>query len=107
MIDVDTVVGNPIKGSNSLIIPISKVVMGFASGGSEFSPNKDKMPFGGGTGGSLCINPVAFLVIGENDVKLLRMDNHNSSMKEYLPEITLKALDLIKPKNEITVEPFK
>ena len=38
MIDVNTIVGEPIETSNNIIIiPISKVGFGFASGGSEFN----------------------------------------------------------------------
>ncbi len=38
MVDVNTIIGDPIETSNSIvIIPISKVCFGFAAGGSEFS----------------------------------------------------------------------
>ena len=41
MIDVDTIIGEPIStGIDTLIIPISKVCFGFAAGGSEFNTNK-------------------------------------------------------------------
>ena len=37
MVDVDTIVGNPVNTeSGDTIIPISKVAFGFAAGGSEF-----------------------------------------------------------------------
>ena len=37
MIDVNTIIGEPIETSNGIvIIPISKVCFGFAAGGSEF-----------------------------------------------------------------------
>lgn len=62
MIDVDTIIGEPIQCANNIVImPISKVRFGFAAGGSEFScetidgyskKEKDeeiqyKLPFGG------------------------------------------------------------
>ncbi len=72
MIDVDTIIGEPIETTNNIIIiPVSKVNFGFAAGGSEFKPksfveksknkNKeeheekiasedDRLPFGGGSG---------------------------------------------------------
>lgn len=65
MVDVNTIIGEPIETSNNIIIiPISKVGFGFASGGSEFNTetideyrkdDKDeqihyKLPFGGGSG---------------------------------------------------------
>ena len=54
MIDVNTIVGEPIRTPDGItIIPVSKVSMGFASGGSDFvSKNQSggKNPFGGGGG---------------------------------------------------------
>ena len=65
MVDVNTIIGEPIQASNNtVIIPISKVSFGFAAGGSEFKGEtideynrKDKdeqiqyrLPFGGGAG---------------------------------------------------------
>ena len=65
MVDVNTIIGEPIETGNGItIIPISKVCFGFAAGGSEFSgetikeynkKDKDeeieyKLPFGGGSG---------------------------------------------------------
>lgn len=64
MIDVNTIIGEPIETSNNIvIIPISKVGFGFAAGGSEFKgetideyTKKEKeeaiqyrLPFGGGS----------------------------------------------------------
>ena len=75
MIDVNTIIGEPIETSNNIvIIPISKVSFGFAAGGSEFKgetideySKKDKeeeiqyrLPFGGGSGAGVTINPIAF-----------------------------------------------
>lgn len=63
MVDVNTIVGDPIQTSNNVvIIPISKVNFGFAAGGSEFNGktkdpvkkeqeiSKERLPFGGGSG---------------------------------------------------------
>lgn len=99
MIDVNTVVGDAIKGiDGKVVIPVSKVMMGFAAGGSDFSPKTDKMPFGGGTGGSISINPIAFLVVGEDGIKLLHLDqgmNVYEAVIEKVPELANKAINLI------------
>ena len=104
MIDVNTIIGEPIETSNNIvIIPISKVSFGFAAGGSEFKgetvdeyTKKDKeeeiqyrLPFGGGSGAGVTINPVAFLVIQPNGVKLMPV-NHTSSLDkllDYMPDL--------------------
>jgi sporulation protein YtfJ len=75
MIDVDTIVGNPIPaGDGIVIIPVSKVAFGFGAGGSNFgtpTENIDKQAFGGGAGAGVSISPVAFLVVSNNTVRLL------------------------------------
>ena len=101
MIDVNTIIGEPIETiSNVIIIPVSKVGFGFAAGGSEFKGeaineyNKKekeeqiqyKLPFGGGSGAGVSINPVAFIVIQENNVRLLPIE-HCSSIDRLLDYI--------------------
>ena len=108
MIDVNTIIGEPIETStNVVIIPISKVGFGFAAGGSEFKgetideyTKKEKedqvqyrLPFGGGSGAGVSISPVAFLVVAPNSVKLLPVD-HNSCLDrllDYIPDLLEKA----------------
>lgn len=107
MIDVDTIIGEPIETSNNIIIiPISKVGFGFAAGGSEFKgetideySKKDKeeaiqyrLPFGGGSGAGVSISPIAFLVVQQNSVKLLPV-NHSSAVDkllDYVPDLIEK-----------------
>lgn len=108
MVDVNTIIGEPIETSNNVvIIPISKVVFGFAAGGSEFNgetideySKKEKeesiqyrLPFGGGSGAAVNINPIAFLVIQANNIKLLPV-NHSSAMDkllDYMPDLVEKT----------------
>lgn len=96
MIDVDTIVGKPIGVYDGVIaIPISKVKMGFASGGSDFKGvAKTDSPFGGATGGSVSISPIAFLVIKNNEARILHLQSDT-----HLYE---KIIDLFdeKPNNE-------
>lgn len=96
MIDVNTIIGDPIQASNSIVvIPISKVSFGFAAGGSEIKVEKseERFPFGGGTGAGISLNPVAFLVIQENMVKLLPIDHSTSIDKllDYIPDLFEKV----------------
>ena len=108
MIDVNTIIGETIETSNNIvIIPISKVSFGFAAGGSEFKgetvdeyTKKEKeeqvqyrLPFGGGSGAGVTINPIAFLVIQENNVKLMPVNNTSSLDKllDYMPDLMEKA----------------
>ncbi len=112
MIDVNTIIGEPIETSNNIvIIPISKVSFGFAAGGSEFKgetideySKKEKeeeiqyrLPFGGGSGAGVTINPIAFLVIQPNNVKLMPV-NHSSSLDkllDYIPDLIEKTNNML------------
>ena len=122
MIDVNTIIGEPIETSNNIaIIPISKVSFGFAAGGSEFKGEtvdeyrkKEKeeevqyrLPFGGGSGAGVTINPIAFLVIQGENVKLMPV-NYSSSIDkllDYIPDLLDKTNNMInkciqKPKDK-------
>lgn len=101
MIDVNTIVGEPIKNTDgSLILPISKVSFGFASGGSEFkdsvSSNQDKnYPFGGGSGAGVSLKPIAFLVIKEDSsVRLLPLNAENTY--EKIVDLVPQVLEMIR-----------
>ena len=95
MVDVNTIVGDAVETKDgSLIIPISKVSFGFASGGSEFSKVKNdlpttKYPFGGGAGAGVSVKPVAFLVIKNDNIRLLPVDQENTYDKlvDSIPQI--------------------
>ena len=98
MVDVNTIIGEPIEtNNNTIIIPISKVGFGFAAGGSEFKGEtideytkrekeeaiQYRLPFGGGSGAGVSIAPVAFLVVQQNNVKLLPVE-HCSAIDRLL-----------------------
>lgn len=87
MADVNTVVGDPITTADgTIIIPISRVSYGFASGGSDLpsksQPNREL--FGGGAGAGITISPVAFLTICQGNVRLLQLDPFNSSVDRII-----------------------
>lgn len=107
MVDVNTIIGEPIETSNNvIIIPISKVGFGFAAGGSEFKgetideyTRRDKeeaiqyrLPFGGGSGAGVSISPVAFLVVQQNTVKLLPVEHGScvDRLLDYVPDLMEK-----------------
>ncbi|TCL68523.1 sporulation protein YtfJ [Hydrogenispora ethanolica] len=94
MVDVNTILGDPVETPDgNVIVPISKVTFGFAAGGSEFDTNQPKpkekekdratqeaeanaFPFGGGSGAGITIHPVAFLVVGKDQTKLLPVESN-------------------------------
>ena len=108
MVDVNTIIGEPIETSNNMvIIPISKVCFGFAAGGSEFRGEtvneyrkiekeeeiQYKLPFGGGSGAAVSITPVAFVVITQDAIKLMPVEHSSTIDKllDYVPDLMEKA----------------
>ncbi len=83
MVDVNTVVGDAVESPDgSVIIPISRVMFGFAAGGGEYDlasgktspPAVPQLPFAGGSGAGVTVQPVGFLVVGQGTVRLLPVD---------------------------------
>lgn len=109
MASADTIIGDPIVMSeNVTCVPISKVSYGFASGGSDFGkvpePNKN---FAGGGGAGMTITPVAFLVLQDGKVRVLGIDETESSSEKaiaMIPDVIEKIKDLFKKDKENTVE---
>lgn len=106
MVDVNSIVGDPITSPDgTIIIPVSKVSYGFASGGSDI-PSKAQPArelFGGGTGAGITINPIAFITISNGNVKLLQIDPYNSSADRVVgmvPEVVDKISSLFNKKKE-------
>ena len=113
MVDVNTIIGDAISTPDgTVIIPVSKVTFGFASGGSDFQskPGADNKLFGGGSGAGITIVPVAFIVVANGDVKLLQISEAPSTTTDRLvamvPDIFDRVKDLFdknkKKKNEDT-----
>lgn len=100
MIDVNTIIGDAVETKDgSVMIPISKVSFGFASGGSEFHSKSEvnentKFPFGGGCGAGVSVKPVAFLVVKNDNVRLLSVDHENTydRIVDSIPQV----IDLLK-----------
>ncbi len=81
MIDVNTIVGQPVETkAGSVIIPVSKVNCGFATGGgNNISENKtedNKDNFSGGSGAGVMLHPTAFLIVEKGQIRLLPLDNN-------------------------------
>jgi sporulation protein YtfJ len=100
MVDTNSVVGDPITAPDgTIIIPISKVNYGFGSGGSDLPVKMaEKQFFGGGTGAGVTITPVAFLVVSNGDIRLLRVDAGSTSVDRLIdqaPELINRISNMI------------
>lgn len=96
LVDVDIVVGKPIETTSELtIIPLTKVTMGYVSGGGEYNTElrdlkKDlQYPFSGGSGAGMSLKPIGFLVINGTCVELVKIESKSAIERliETVPEV--------------------
>lgn len=110
MVDVNTIIGDPINcADGTIIIPVSKVNFGFASGGSDFntksnvSSSSGNPLFGGGSGAGVSIVPIAFLVVSSKGVSLLPIDQPSyaaiDKIIDGVPDLIEKAKDVFGKKD--------
>lgn len=105
MVDVNTIIGDPIKANEEVtIIPVSRVAFGFGSGGSTFSnaDKKDNGNFGGGVGGGVTISPVAFLIVSKSGVKMINVDQASplDRLVDMAPDVLEKIISKFPKKDE-------
>ena len=98
--DSETVVGKHIVVSDSItIIPVSKLSLGFASGGSDFPSKSQKDLFGGGGGAGITVTPKAFLVIENGSVRMLQLARDGESIDRLcnmIPDAVSQISSLLK-----------
>lgn len=99
MIDVNTIVGDPVETPDgAVVIPISKVGLGFGVGGSDYasknskSADSDTPMFGGGAGGGVSINPVAFMVVDKGRIRLMPV-NPETTIYDRILDMVPMAID--------------
>ncbi|MBP7634862.1 sporulation protein [Candidatus Ozemobacteraceae bacterium] len=81
-INSKTVVGEPITVQNWTVIPVTKVSFGFGAGGGE--GKKESNAFGGGSGGGATIEPMAFIAVNPNEVKLISLKGKDTVWEKLL-----------------------
>lgn len=122
MIDVNTIVGDAVETNDgSVIIPVSRVSFGFVAGGAEYGQGKDgqtetlsseetqsgqELPFGGGAGAGVTVNPMAFLVVGNGQVKLLPVDAGSlyGQIINAVPQVITELKDAFKGERDKKVD---
>ena len=105
MADVNTIVGNPIlTAGETMILPVSRLSMGFISGGGEYGCEKRRTPiqrsaeemnevscypFAGAAVAGMTITPLAFLSVNNGCVKVMPADYNTTFDRavEILPEL--------------------
>lgn len=107
-IDANTIIGDPIKTDTTVVVPISKVTIGFGIGGGEYSKGYDEKHvkssesksercdtnFAGGSAGAISVQPVAFVVVENGATRLMSLDD-NVNLVDNILSITPKVIDKI------------
>lgn len=105
MIDADSIIGKPINlDDGTIIIPVNRVSYGFASGGSDL-PSKQTGNFAGGGGAGITMEPVAFLVIKNDSVRVMQINAHPGTVDKLVdsfPDMVDKVSGLVKGKKDET-----
>ena len=92
MIDVNTVVGDPITTPDgTTLIPVSKVSLGFASGGTD----GNNLRFGAGAGAGVTITPIAFIVVKDGNTRMIYVAPPVNSAVDKLVDMIPDAADKI------------
>lgn len=103
IIDVNTVIGSPIKANDgTFIIPISKVVVGVLSGGGEYGKinlfkKGNDLPYSAGNGAIVSVKPCGFLINEGNGYKMISVSD---SPYEKIFEKTTDFFEKITKGNE-------
>ena len=108
MMDANTIIGDPIQTGEVTLIPVSRLSFGFASGGSDFVTKNQKPgaenTFGGGSGASAKMEPVAFLIIRGDSVRLLPVApgpiTTVDRIVDAVPEVVDKVTEFIEKQQE-------
>ena len=102
MVDANTVVGTPIETpSGTTIIPISKISVGYAAGGTDNTAKKEggaKVMFAGGGGTGLSVQPVCFIAVdalGNAEVLPLATNGEAPDAIERIAGLIEKTPDII------------
>ena len=113
MVDANTIIGTPIQTGDVTLIPVSRLSFGIASGGSDFTTKNQKPgadnSFGGGSGASAKLEPVAFLIIRGESVKLLPVAPPPATtvdrVIEAVPEVVDKVTEFWEKQQEKKGQP--
>ena len=113
MVDANTIIGTPIQTGDVTLIPVSRLSFGIASGGSDFTTkirSRRRTTVSAAAGGaSAKLEPVAFLIIRGESVKLLPVAPPPATtvdrVIEAVPEVVDKVTEFWEKQQEKKGQP--
>ena len=99
MMDANTIVGKPIEIGGVTVVPVCKISIGYASGGTDFAQknqktNKDNS-FGGGAGMGVNVTPISLLVINEGNVRIIAAEQPASNTVDKVIDLVPNVVDKV------------
>lgn len=103
MVNANTVVGEPITTPDGVtLIPVSRMSFGFGCGGSDYG--KTNASFGGGAGGGMKVEPVAFIVVKDGTTRVLPVAKPAATtvdrVIDMVPDVMTRVENFIDKKNQ-------
>lgn len=94
MVDSNSVIGEPITTPDGVtLIPVSRVSLGFGSGGGTYVQTSER--FGGGGGAGVKIDPVAFLVIKDGQTRMVPVAVPATATVDRVLEMAPQLIDRV------------
>ena len=94
MVDSNTIIGEPIATPDGVtLIPVSRVSLGFGSGGGTYGQTSER--FGGGGGAGVKIDPVAFLVIKDGQTRMMPVAVPATATVDRVLEMAPQLIDRV------------
>ncbi len=100
IVDTKTLIGEPVTSAGKTVMPIIRVSAGFGSAGGERNGQAGKMGFAAGGYAGVNMEPIGFVVISKDDVRLLTVSGRHtfSRIVDMVPEV----ISRVKEGKEVT-----
>ena len=98
ILKVDTVVGDPIYTPDGImLVPISKISVGFGGGGVEFNQKKvgENRPYGGGNATGVKIEPIGFLIVKDGTVRMVNVTPPANNTVDRIIDLVPQVMDRV------------
>ena len=97
ILKVDTVVGDPIYTPDGImLVPISRISVGFGGGGVEFNSKKEgERPYGGGNATGVKIEPIGFLIVKDGSVRMVSVTPPANTTVDRVIDLVPQVMDRI------------
>lgn len=96
MVEVNNIVGEPIITPDGItLVPVSKLSFGFGGGGGDLSAKTNPNGFGGGSAAGVKIEPMGFLVVKGDSVRMVNVMPPAQNTVDRVLELAPQIIDKV------------